>query len=87
MMNKLGKTKVTFTKGHIWTVQNPRGISDLATFLVQLCQLFLMLYLQLCQFLQLSVIPCAIMSWTGVGERGRRDVTNQNPIAPVPFTI
>lgn len=66
MMNKLGKIKVMFTKGHIWTIQNTRGLSNLATFLMQLCQLLLMLYLQLCQFLQLSIIPCAIMSWAGV---------------------
>lgn len=86
-MNKLAKIKVMFTKGHVWTTQNTGELSNLATFLMQLCQLLLMLYLQLCQFLQLSIIPCAIMSWTGVSERGRRDVTNQTPTASVPLTV
>lgn len=72
MINEPGKIMVRLPKGHIWTTENIR-LSNLATFLVQLSQLLLVLYLQLGQFLQLSVVPCAIMSWAAIGQR-RSDV-------------
>lgn len=79
MINEPGKIMVRLPKGHIWTTENIRRLSNLATFLVQLSQLLLVLYLQLGQLLQLSIVPCAIMSWAAIGQR-RRDVPNQNPV-------
>lgn len=72
MINEPGKIMVRLPEGHIWTTENIRGLSNLATFLVQLSQLLLVLYLQLGQLLQLCIVPCAIMSWAAIGKR--RDV-------------
>lgn len=83
MINEPGKIMVRLPEGHIWTTENIRGLSNLATFLVQLSQLLLVLYLQLGQLLQLCIVPCAIMSWAAIGKR--RDVPNQNPVASVPL--
>lgn len=63
---------VRLPKHHIWTTENIKRLSNLSTFLVQLSQLLLVLYLQLGQFLQLSIIPCAIMSWAANGQRRRK---------------
>lgn len=63
-------------------MQNTRGLSNLATFLMKFCQLLLMLYLQLCQLLQLSIIPCSIMSWTRVWTK---EMSKYNPIVSVPL--
>lgn len=58
-------TDTMLTKGH---KIHERGLSNLTTLLMQLCQLLLMFNPQLGHFLQLSFIPCAIMPWTGILE-------------------
>lgn len=82
MINEPGKIMIRLPKGHIWTTENIR-LPNLATFLVQLRQLLLVLYLQLGQLLQLSVVPRAVMAWAAIGQTRTTDVPNQNPLVSV----